>query len=100
MKNELEANFGRTLLAVIAHLIKNAQKIPPPVIEVARAVEDFTWENRDAAAKRTLLRQVAEMTESPSAIHRHFEAYPHQFSKDVYARYLSALKAYRESLGR
>ena len=99
MKNEQEANFGRTLLALVAHLIKNAQKIPAPVIEVARAVEDFTWENRDAAAKRTLVRQIAESTEAPSAIQRHFEAYPHQFSKDVFARYLSALKSYKESLG-
>lgn len=99
MKNELEANFSRTLLALVAHLIKNAQKVPPPVVEVARAVEDFKWENRDAAAKRELIRQIAELTETPSAIQRHFEAYPHQFSKDVYARYLSALKSYRESLG-
>ncbi len=49
--------------------------------------------------KRDIVRQIAEDTEAPSDIHRHFESYPHPFSKKLYARYLGALKNYKMSLG-
>ena len=98
MRNELEANFGRTLLHLVAHLIKNAEKVPEPVLKGALACEAFTWEKFDDATKRALLREIAEHTEAPSSVHRHMEAYPHAFSKKRYAEYLDALRLYKQSL--
>lgn len=94
-----ENDFGFTLHLVVIHLIKNAHKIPEPVVEVARALESSTWAGFNAETKRKLLREVATHTEEPSPIHRHFESYPHAFSKNQYADYLGALKRYKESLG-
>jgi hypothetical protein len=99
MRNESEYEFGRTLMQLVAHLLKNAEKVPEPVMKAALEFEAFTWEKLDDATKRTCLRQVAELTDAPSAVHRHMEAYPHQFSKKRYAEYLSALTLYKESLG-
>ena len=53
----------------------------------------------DEATKRTRLAEIAELTDAPSAVHRHMEAYPHAFSKKRYAEYLAALHAYRKDLG-
>ena len=99
MKNELEDNFGRALRILVTHLIKNARKIPPPVVQGALDFEKFEWDKRDASAKRARLLEIAEWTDASSEINRHFAAYPHQYSKDGYARYLVALKLYKESLG-
>lgn len=99
MRNASENEFGHALLQLVAHLLKNAEKVPEPVMKGALEFEAFTWEKLDDATKRTRLRQIAELTDAPSAVHRHMEAYPHQFSKKRYAEYLSALKLYKESLG-
>lgn len=99
MRNELEENFGRALMAMVTHLIKNAFKIPEPVLKAALDFEHFAWEKLDAATKRERVRTIAELTQAPSEIHRHMESYPHAFSKDRYAEYLVALRFYAESLG-
>ena len=99
MRNEQEFLFGRTLQLLVVHLIKNAVKIPPPVLQAARDFEAAAWDKLDPADKKRRLLQVAELTEAPSGIYRHMEAYPHAFSKKRYADYLSALKFYKESMG-
>ena len=99
MKTDLENEFGRVLIQLVAHLLKNAEKVPEPVMKGALEFEAFTWAKLDEATKRTRLGQIAELTDAPSAVHRHMEAYPHPFSKKRYAEYLSALKLYKESLG-
>ncbi len=98
MRNELENEFGRTLMQLVAHLLKNAEKVPEPVLKGALEFEAFTWEKLDVATKRTRLNQIAEATDAPSVVHRHMEAYPHPFSKNRYVEYLSALKRYQASL--
>ena len=98
MRNALEANFGRTLLNLVTHLIKNAEKVPEPVLKGALAFEAFTWGKFDDATKLSLLREIAEQTEASSAIYRHMESYPHAFSKKLYADYLDALRLYKQSL--
>ena len=99
MRKELESNFGHDLQQLVAHLIKNAEKVPPPVLQGALDFEAFTWPQLDDATKRRRLAEIAELTDAPSAIHRHMEAYPHVFSKKRYADYLAALHAYQKGLG-
>jgi hypothetical protein len=99
MRNEQEYLFGRSLQQLVAHLIKNAIKVPEPILKGALDFEASAWDSQDAAAKRERVRAIADLTEAPSAIHRHMEAYPHAFSKKRYADYLTALKFYKESLG-
>ena len=99
MKNETEDNYGRALRMLVTHLIKNAKKIPDPVLQAAREFEAFTWSGQDLEAKRGRMRKVAELTEAPSEINRHIESYPHAFSKSKYAEYLAALKHYKADLG-
>ena len=98
MKIDSEIEFGRALLQLVAHLLKNAEKVPEPVLKGALEFEAFTWGKQDVAAKRTRLNAIAELTEAPSEVHRHMEAYPHPFSKKRYAEYLTALRLYKESL--
>ena len=100
MKNELEDNYGHALQLLVTHLIKNAYRpIPPPILQGALDFENFTWDKQDDAAKLARLRQIAAATTAPSDIHRHFEAYPHKYSKNSYAHYLSLQHLYQESLG-
>lgn len=100
MRNELEDNFGHALQLLVTHLIKNAyRQIPPPVLQGALDFENFSWSKQDDAAKRARLREIAERTAAPSDIHRHFEAYPHPYSKKNYAHYLTLQNLYQESLG-
>ena len=98
MRKELEHDFGRALMNLVAHLIKNAEKVPEPVLKGALECEAFTWEKLDTDTKLARLREIAEVTEAPSAVHRHMEAYPHAFSKKRYADYLDALRLYKQSL--
>ena len=98
MRNALETNFGHALIQLVAHLLKNAEKVPEPVLKGALEFEAFTWENLALETKRTRIRAIAECTEAPSDVHRHIEAYPHAFSKKRYADYLVALRLYKESL--
>ena len=99
MKNEIEDNFGRALQNLVVHLIKNAKKIPPPVLQGALDFENIAWPPLPDGTKRARLREIAGLTAAPSDIHQHFEAYPHKFSKGSYARYLTALRLYQEQLG-
>ena len=99
MIRDPELDFGVTLHTVVIHLVKNAHKIPEPVVKAAQGFEDASWAKQDPATKRTRLLEVAKHTEEPSPIHRHFESYPHAFSKEQYAAYLGALKRYKDSLG-
>ena len=99
MRNEQEYLFGRSLQQLVAHLIKNAIKVPEPVLKGALDFEASAWDKQADAAKRDRVRTIADLTEAPSAIHRHMEAYPHAFSKKRYADYLAALKFYKASLG-
>ena len=97
--NELERNFGLALQGLVTHLIKNARKIPEAALKGALAFEDGSWEKLGRTEQIARLAAIAEQTVAPSDVHRHYEAYPHQFSKKGYARYLDLLKLYRESLG-
>ena len=97
--NEVERNFGLALQGLVTHLIKNARKVPEGVLKGALAFEDASWEKLEKADKRARLARIAELTTAPSEIHRHYEAYPHPFSKKGYAHYLSLLKLYQEALG-
>lgn len=97
--NELERNFGLALQGVVTHLIKNARKIPAAVLNGALAFENGSWEKLAKAERIARLAAIAEQTLAPSEVHRHYEAYPHSFSKRGYARYLNFLKLYQESLG-
>ena len=99
MKNELEDNYGHALQLLVTHLIKNARKVPEVVLQSALAIEDSSWEKLGNSDKLARLAAIAEQTTAPSEIHRHYEAYPHAFSKNGYARYLNLLKLYQESLG-
>ena len=99
MKTESEEIFGRNLLQLVAHLLKNAEKVPEPVLKGALEFEAFTWSNLDDATKRARLKAIAELTEAPSKVHSHMEAYPHPFSKKRYADYLDALRVYKLTLG-
>ena len=98
MRNELEDNFGHALLQLVAHLIKNAEKVPEPVLQSALEFEAATWRKLDVATTRTRLGIIAGFTDAPSDVHRHLEAYPHAFSKKRYAEYLTYLRLYKESL--
>ena len=98
MRSESENLFGRALQHLVVHLIKNAVKIPPPVLDAARAFEAATWDKLSPEEKKRRLADVAALTEAPSDIHRHMEAYPHAFSQKRYADYLSALKFYKDSI--
>lgn len=95
---ELEKQFGDTLHAVVVHLIKNAVRPPPPVLQGALAHESRTWKNFSNDEKKARVREIAELTEAPSAIYRHFESFPHAFGKEQYARYLKALDLYKAQL--
>ena len=97
--NELEHNFGRALLGLVTHLIKNARKVPDALLQGALAIEGNAWEKLADADKRARLAAIAAQTAAPSEVHRHFEAYPHKFSKQRYAEYLTLLKLYQEALG-
>lgn len=98
MKNELEYNFGRALQSVVAHLIKNAEKVPEPALQNALEFEAFTWEALDPADKLKRLRLIQEETDPSSEVGRHMTAYPHKFSKQRYQDYLDLLKLYTKSL--
>ncbi len=99
MNNELEDNYGHALQLLVTHLIKNAVKIPKPVLQGALDFESHAWKKLDDPAKRNRLREISALTDAPSDVHRHFEAYPHKFSKGSYGRYLTSLHLYKESLG-
>ena len=100
MNDAAENNYGYALQLLVTHLIKNAYRpIPPPILQGALDFENFTWDKQEAAAKLARLRQIDEATAAPSDIHRHFEAYPHKYSKNSFARFLSLQNLYRESLG-
>ncbi len=98
MRNELEDNFGRALQSMVAHLIKNAENVPEPVLKNALEFEAFTWENFDSAEKLKRLTSMEEVTNPSSEIGSHMEAYPHPFSKRRYQDYLDLLKLYKKSL--
>ena len=100
MNTELEDNYGHALQLLVTHLIKNAYRaIPPPVLQGALDFESHAWGPQAPAAKLARLRDIADSTEAPSDIHRHFEAYPHAHSRNSYARFLATQKLYREALG-
>lgn len=99
MRYELEQPFGSQLHQLVGHLIKNDVRVPPAVHQAALAFENETWVDLDDETKRERVRQIAADTEAPSDINRHFESYPHPFSKKQYAKFLSALKLYKMSLG-
>jgi len=98
MRNELEDNFGRALQSMVAHLIKNAEQVPEPVLKNALEFEAFTWEELDKADKLKRLSTLGELTDPSSEIGRHMEAYPHSFSKKRYQDYLDLIKLYKKSL--
>jgi acyl-CoA reductase-like NAD-dependent aldehyde dehydrogenase len=99
MQNEFEQSFGQALHQVVTHLIKNAARVPAPALQAALDVEKNEWRRLPQAEKADRLRAVAQATEEPSDVFAHFDAYPHKMSKDTYAKYLAALKLYKESMG-
>ena len=99
MRYELEQPFGSQLHQLVGHLIKNDVRVPPAVRQAALAFEDESWADLDDATKCDRVRQIAADTEAPSDINRHFESYPHPFSKKQYTKYLGALKNYKMTLG-
>jgi hypothetical protein len=64
MRNEQEYLFGRSLQQLVAHLIKNAIKVPEPILKGALDFEASAWDSQDAAAKRERVRAIADLTEA------------------------------------
>jgi hypothetical protein len=98
MRNELEDNFGRALQSMVAHLIKNAEQVPEPILKNALEFEAFTWEDLDSADKLKRLTSMEDLTDPSSEVGRHMEAYPHPFSKKRYQDFLNSFKLYKKSL--
>lgn len=99
MKNDQEHQFGKSLLQLVAHLIKNAEKVPPVALDAALEFEAFTWEKLSKDDQCARMKEIQRETGADSRIEKHFEAYPHAFSKNRYAEYRSALREYTEALG-
>lgn len=98
MSTDLETSYGFALQQLVAHLIKNADQVPAPVLKGALDFETLAWAKLDDDTKRARLRTIAAETEAPSEVSRHLEAYPHPFTKKRYAEYLDALRLYKQSL--
>ncbi|MDR0993786.1 MAG: hypothetical protein LBN38_04375 [Verrucomicrobiota bacterium] len=98
MRNELEASFGRTLRLLATHLIKNAEPVPSATLQGARAFEEFTWDKLGGGEQKELLGRIVAETGPGSSVERHFEHYPHPFSKNRYAEYVLTLRSYQDSL--
>ncbi|MDY0146277.1 MAG: hypothetical protein RBS84_09870 [Kiritimatiellia bacterium] len=99
MRYEVEQPFGSQLHQLVSHLIKNDVRIPRAVHQAALAFENESWGDLDDDTKRDRVRQIAADTEAPSDVNRHFESYPHPYSKKQYAKYLGTLRTYKLSLG-
>ena len=99
MRYEVEQPFGSQLHQLVSHLIKNDVRIPRAVHQAALAFENESWGDLDDDTKRDRVRQIAADTEAPSDVNRHFESYPHPYSKKQYARFLGALNNYKLSFG-
>ena len=97
--NDVEKHFAESLHSVVLHLIKNAVRVPPPVLAAARAAEKHAWSQLPDDDKSAQVREIAALTEEPSPIFRHFESFPHPASREIYARYAKALALYKTQLG-
>ena len=100
MNDALENNYGYALQLLVTHLIKNAYRnIPKPVYQGALDFESCAWGKLDVATKRARVRDPPDPTAAPSDTPRHFEAYPHPYSKKSFAKFLATQTQYREALG-
>lgn len=97
MNSEFEHAWGKALHTVIAHLIRNAEKVPEATLAAGLDVENFTWPKLPEAEKRERLAAVVRETAAGSPIEKHFAEYPHAFSRDRYADYRAALDKYLAS---
>lgn len=92
---DAEKVFCTTLHAVVVHLIKNAVKVPKPLLAAAREHELYEWAGLPMEDRIARVKEIAVLTVEPSFIHQHFEAFPHSYGKKQYAKYISALKVYQ-----
>lgn len=91
--------YRKSLLQVVSHLIKNAEKIPEATLAAALDFEAYRWTKLPPDEKRARLKTLIAETAQGSRIEKHFADYPHAFSKNLYANYLLALREYADTLG-
>lgn len=98
MRNEFEKTFGELLHQIAGNLIKNAEPVPENVLKGALAFEKHKWHSMPLQEQIDLVRNIERETEAPSAIYRHYESYPHPFSRTLFSKFSAALKDYKQSL--
>ncbi len=99
MRSELEEHFGRTLQIMVANLIKNAEKVPAGTLDSAQAFETFMWHKFSPEEKKQRIQTIMKETSPDTSIGRHYENYPHPYSRRRYQDYLALLKHYSAELG-
>ncbi len=62
MSKEIEMSYGRSLQILVTHLIKNASKVPQPVLQGALDFENHSWRELPVETKRARLKEIAELT--------------------------------------
>ena len=94
-----ETPYRKSLLQLVIHLIKNAEKIPEATLAAAQDFEAYRWAKLPPEEKRARMQTVVAETAAGSRIEKYFADYPHAFSKSIYANYLLALREYTAALG-
>lgn len=99
-RNPLANEFGKKLKTTIIHLVKNdgpcAQS--DPAVETAKLFEAFRWDELTDAERKARVDAVYAAFGPGSPVARHYENYPHHYSRDQYAEFCQAMDAYRATL--
>lgn len=94
----VEEGYGKILRILVVNLLKNAAEVPECLREDAVAFEARDWMKLAPGEKAARLARHAEATGAGSGVEKHFEGYPHPYSKKMFGRFRTALADYEAAL--
>lgn len=95
----IEEELYYYLRVVATHFIKHCIALPEPVARITKTMEQDQWKQLSPSEKREHLQPLAEMMKDPdSELNRHFNEYPHHWSRNKYADFKNFIAEYAKSV--
>lgn len=90
--------FFSTAKRLALQLLKNAERVPPELLTVVQSFEKGEWQRLPDREKLGRLDRLRQAIDGQDSTTKHFQNYPHAWSRNLFASFNEQLDACRKEL--
>ncbi|MBU0677748.1 MAG: hypothetical protein KJ626_06495 [Verrucomicrobia bacterium] len=93
-----DTDFIRSIRIVLTHLVKHVEPVDDALLSIGRAYEQGEWKKFSSEKKFSYVKKAQDYLSGDNAVTRHYEEYPHKYSRMRFATFQEHLAEYAQEL--